>query len=135
MAQSHDDSTDQGRSRGLTRQELAQKLGLSRSSIRRLEDDLLFPELDERGVWRFDPAQVEAVRDRIPIHARGPRTGPPEAREAARAGRVAAKVFRLFARHRTLPEIVVITKQPPERVRVLYHEWVTSLEEGEWSRE
>jgi hypothetical protein len=39
----------------------------------------------------------------------------------------------MFARGWALPQIVVATKEPPDRVRALYHEWSTSLEEREWN--
>jgi hypothetical protein len=47
---------------------------------------------------------------------------------------LAAKVFRMFARSLTLPQIVVMTKQPPEVIRELYREWSKTLEEAEWER-
>ena len=120
----------------LTRRDVAARLGISTSSVRRLEDDLLLRPLpDERGTWRFDADEVDGLRGRLPIRPRGPKTTSFEEREAARAGRLAAKVFRLFARNLSLVQIVVLTKQPPERIRALYHEWVTSLEQAEWQRE
>jgi hypothetical protein len=120
----------------LTRREAADRLGISTSSVRRLEDNLLLtPVMDAGGGWRFDAAQVDGLQGRVPIRARGPRATPVEEREAARAGRIAAKVFRLFAGYRSLPDIVAATKQPPERIRALYHEWITSLELGEVRRD
>lgn len=119
----------------LTRRAVAARLGISTSSVRRLEWSDLHPELDERGVWRFDAAEVERIEPqlaRLPS-ARGA-TGDDEARARARKGRLAARVFRLFARNMTLPQIVVGTKQPPEVIRELYREWSTDLDEGEWAR-
>jgi transcriptional regulator with XRE-family HTH domain len=118
----------------LSRRQVADRLGISTSSVRRLEGDLLNPSSDENGVWWFDPAEVEAARMRGPIRGRPAPSSDPAERQRARAGRLAATVFRMFARGRPLAEIVVLTKQPPERVRALYHEWVTSLEAGEWDR-
>jgi hypothetical protein len=75
-------------------------------------------------VWRFDAAEVERIEPRL---ARPPSTrgaaGDDEAR--SRKGRLAARVFRLFARSMTLLQIVVATKQPPELIRELYREWST----------
>jgi hypothetical protein len=118
---------------------VAAQLGVSVSTVRRMEFDALQPVADERGVWHFDPAEVARL---APVSSRKPsgdgsaaRTrsaDPAESRARAREGRVAARVFQMFARHWTLPQIVVATKQPPEHVRQLYHEWSTTLEETEW---
>jgi hypothetical protein len=117
----------------LTRAQVAQRLGISVSSVRRLEWDRLHPEVDDLGVHRFSREEVDALG---PVRRRAPAaTHPPERREGARKGRLAAKVFRLFARNLGLPQIVVLTKQPPDVIRALYHEWSTSLEQAEWDRE
>jgi hypothetical protein len=117
----------------LTRREVALRLGISTSSVRRLEWCDLHPEQDERGRWRFDPAEFARLEPRPHRVDRGASITD-EARGLARRGRVAARVFRLFARNMTLPQIVVATKQPPEVVRELYREWSTDLSEGEWDR-
>jgi hypothetical protein len=103
--------------------------------VRRLEWAGLNPELDGNGVWRFDPREVDRVaqqgiRKREPpmLHLDS------AARARAKRGRLAARVFRMFARPLTLPQIVVATKQPPEVIRELFREWSTSLEEAEWAR-
>jgi hypothetical protein len=116
----------------LTRREVAERLGVSTSTVRRMEFVRLNPTPDKRGVWRFDPAELEGVERR-------PRVAKPRARmsdeELARRrdGQLAARVFRLFARGASLAQIVVTTKQPPDRIRVLFHEWMTSLDEAEWA--
>lgn len=116
---------------GLTRTEVAKPLGISTSSVRRMEFDRLHPVADEHGVWRFDPAEVAAVTT-VGRRRRGAR----KTRSArGREGRMAAKVFALFARRWTLPQIVIETCERPSRIRALYHEWSTSLESGEWARE
>jgi hypothetical protein len=116
------------------RREAAERLGISSTSLRRLEGDLLHPEVDAGGVYWFQVAELDAVRSRIPVRPRPrPALSADEQREA-RAGRLAALTFRLFGAGRSLAAVVVATRQPPERVRALYHEWVTSLESGEWGR-
>lgn len=121
----------------LTRTEVAARLGISISSVRRLEYDTLFPSQDSRGVHRFDPAEVDTVV--APTRPRRARTAPSQAEAQRRAvekrGRVAARVFRMFARRMSLVQIVVATKAPPDVVRELYREWSTSLEQGEWHRQ
>jgi hypothetical protein len=119
----------------LTRTQVAERLGISPSSVRRLEWDQLHPEVDERGVHRFDPAEVAALRlprRRAPAKAR--RAVDPEARDRARRGRLAAEVFVMFGRRVPLAQIVVATRQPPDAIRALYREWSTSLEEAELHR-
>jgi hypothetical protein len=114
----------------LTRVQVAKRLGISTSSVRRLEWDQLHPAVDARGVHRFDPAEV----DRVARPHRSRIGGAPGRKKSPRRGRLAAEVFRMFGRHMTLAQIVVATKQPPALVRNLYREWSTSLDEGEWTR-
>ena len=121
----------------LTRSEAAARLGVSTSTIRRMEFDVLHPEQDDRGVWRFDPDELAALPAKYV--RKGPHTSATsrptdEARAIAKRGRLAARIFKMFARNLTLPQITVRTNQPPDVVRTLYHEWMTSLDEGEWSR-
>ena len=47
---------------------------------------------------------------------------------------MAARLFRMFAARKTLPQVVLATRQPPDVVRALYHEWRTSLEDAERDR-
>lgn len=123
-----------------TRREAAARLGISISSVRRMEFDCLQPVADERGIWRFDPHELEALAARIPTRARAARNAESDPRRRAdrraraRDGRIAAQVFQMFSRGWSLPQIVVATKGPPERIRALYHEWSTSLDEHEWQR-
>jgi hypothetical protein len=120
----------------LTRAQVAATLGVSTSTVKRMEFDSLVPVQDSRGRWCFDPAEVERVRT-----TRSPRqdASAPRAKAGARRavdpiGRRAARLFRLFERGRPLPEIVVATREPPAFVRRMFHEWSVSLEHGEWQR-
>jgi hypothetical protein len=121
----------EGTTHTLTRAQVAERLGISTSSVRRLEWDKLQPVQDERGVHRFDPAEVDALAPR-PHRNRVVATATDRITKAN--GRLAATIFRMFARRLTLAQIVVATKQPPERVREFYREWSTSLEEAEYER-
>lgn len=121
----------------LSRQDVARILGVSTSSVRRLEWDQLHPVQDQRGIWRFDPQEVEAVAPR-PKNKRSVAVA--RGRDAIFArkrhsGRIAARVFMMFGRGASLRQIVVNTRQPPDVIRQLYREWMTSLDEGEWQRE
>ncbi|MFM2415919.1 MAG: hypothetical protein RL385_642, partial [Pseudomonadota bacterium] len=116
------------------RQAAAELLGISTTSLRRLEGDLLHPHVDPNGIHWFAVADLEAARARVPVRARPRAPLSADEQREARAGRQAATAFRLFGRGHTLAEVVVAMRLPPERVRALYHEWVTSLETGEWGR-
>lgn len=132
MAGKFDEITGHSSKNALSRQDVATRYGISTSSVRRLEGDMLHPWADERGLWWFDPVEVAAVQARLPIRGRPRSIVTSAAKQQAKAGRLAAATFCMFARGRSLAEIVVRTKQPPDRVRALYHEWVTSLHEGEF---
>jgi hypothetical protein len=57
----------------LTRAEVARRLGKSIATVRRLEYRVLHPARDERGVFRFDEADVEHARrdpDSLRVYAR-----------------------------------------------------------------
>lgn len=45
----------------MTRQQVARLLGKSVATVRRLEGVLLHPVEDGKGVWRFDPDEVEQL--------------------------------------------------------------------------
>ncbi len=95
-----------------------------------MEYDRLHPVEDDRGVWRFDPAEVECL---VPSTKPTRPAVSDDLRQRQREGRIAARVFLLFARDASIGRIVVETKQPPERIRALYHQWVTGLDAGEWA--
>lgn len=120
----------------LSRADVAARLKMSVASVRRLEFDKLHPEQDEHGVWRFDPREVDAVAaTKVRRRRRSSQTAQCKAARAqAREGRLAADVFRCFAKRMTLPQIVVATGQTPAAIRELYHQWSTSLDDGEWER-
>jgi hypothetical protein len=118
----------------LTRKEVAARLGVSTSSVRRMEFTRLHPAPDAQGVWRFDPAELEGIEPKVPPKRAAATSASVRARVVAREGRTAARIFRMFARSMTLPQIVVVTKQPPVVVRELYRQWCSSLDEGEWER-
>jgi hypothetical protein len=111
----------------ITRRQVAERFGISTSSVRRLEGVRLHPTLDDEGVWRFDPAEFESFSVQKRERAR-------RFRSRKQPGDVAAQVFRMLERRCSLREIVVIARQPPELVRRLYLEWLTGLAEGERTR-
>jgi hypothetical protein len=78
---------------------------------------------------RFDPAEVEHLGD-----LKSARRGSSRRTRPARLGETAAHSFCMFSQGRTLREIVVRARQPPERIRQLYSEWLVGLKDGETQR-
>ena len=107
----------------LTRAQVAQRLGISISSVRRLEGGALHPLKDASGVYRFAAAEVEAARASRKSRPR-PLTD----------GELAAVAFRRFDEGTTLRALVIEFRQPPIVFRRLFREWTTSFEEGERQR-
>lgn len=110
----------------LTRVGVARFYEISVTSVRRLEGVHLHPVQDDRGVWRFERAEVERVRSSV-VRKRTKRTRP----RRSRAGDIAARVFRMLDSGQDLVEIVVATRQPPTLIRDLYREWNLDLKQGE----
>jgi hypothetical protein len=103
---------------GLTRSQVAHQLGVSTTEVHRmrLRGDLQ-PKRDDRGVWRYNPAEV--VRLAAKRGLAGVRT----------PGQVAAHAFRMFDHGGDLRDIVLALQVPPEEVRRLYREWQSSLDD------
>jgi hypothetical protein len=110
----------------LTRAEVARKLGVGASTVRRLEGGALQPILGSDGVHRFDAGEVDAYRavrggqrrrKNLPSKA-SPKTAPVRAE-----GKHHARAFRLFEAGRSHAEVVIETALPSDLVRQLYVEW------------
>jgi hypothetical protein len=112
----------------LTRRQVADRLGCSIASVRRLEGKALHPEQSESGAWLFAAAEVEALAS-----SQRPRAKSSPATHAAE-GAIAARVFALLQDGHDLREIVIATKTAPKLVRELYAEWLVDLETGEHRR-
>jgi hypothetical protein len=110
--------------RHLTRTQVAKRLGVSVATVRRMEGKELHPTKDENGVRLFEPAEVESIGA-----ARSP--GPPT---PSSSGILAATVFTMLDQKKTLREIVIALKAPPEVIRALYREWSMDLTTGEKER-
>jgi excisionase family DNA binding protein len=95
--------------------EVCKALGVSRQRVGALvKEGILHPTRDARGVRLFDRAEVLAYAQS--------RKSAPRAR-----GKVAARVFELFARRWGLRAIVMDTLQTPEEIRRLWREWMRPL--------
>jgi hypothetical protein len=107
----------------LSRRQVAEILGISLSTVRRLEGQELHPVVRD-GVNYFVPSEVEAISRSLAL---GPRSD----------GRLAAQIFVLLEQGLDLREIVVRAQVSPVQVRELYEEWCLSLEDGRqlrWSQ-
>jgi hypothetical protein len=105
----------------LTRANVAELLGVSTSTVRRLEGSTLHPVQSRSGVWWFDAEQVERLRasETHRTRAYGGRGKDP--------GRTAARVFEMFDAGCNLRQVVVRTKLEPHAVRELFREYNTPL--------
>lgn len=131
----------QGEPTALTRGQVAERLGVSVSTVRRFEtQERLHPTRDENGVNQFDVVQVAELALELADEPRARRL-----RNAASAdgtasasgsvkrspGEEAALVFERLEQRQSLAEIVVGVRVTPERVRELYRQWTQGLTEFE----
>lgn len=136
----------------LTRNQVAARLGVSLSTVRRLEGARLPVVRGADGVHRFAPAAVAALAmelaaDPAPAgkRARPGRRGAGKVGQGAPAahasrqgppadpppGELAARVFERLEQRQSLAEIVVGLRVAPALVRELHREWQRGLVEGE----
>lgn len=97
----------------LTRAEAARALGISKSSLRRREGNLVQPIKGPRGVHLFDETEIKAVL----VRRRGVRADP------ALDGDVAAEVFDRFDRDVHPVDVVKELRVAPDRVEQLHAQW------------
>jgi hypothetical protein len=124
----------------LTRTEVAKRLGLSKTSVRRLEDGhQLARAQDADGNWRFDPVEVDALAAARGADQPSPRsallTVPPSAADRAATGAsssraapaaaidVDARVFDLLAQGYSLRDIVRELRLPALAVEAAARSW------------
>jgi hypothetical protein len=116
----------------LTRGQVAARLSISISTVRRYEGDKLHPMIDEHDVRWFDANEVAALAATLANEA-GPKR--PENASSARApeprsaGEIAGLVFERFEQRQSLPEIVIGLRVEPETVRALFEQWCLGLVE------
>jgi len=105
-----------------TRHEVAERLRVSITTVRRMEGRELHPGVDSRGVRQFAASEVRSVAERraqLPISKRDDE------------GEAAARVFELFRSGADLRKVVTAARLHPRVVRELYAEWLETLNEGE----
>lgn len=108
-----------------TRHQVAEHLGVSIATVRRMEGRELHPEIEATGIRLFDATEVRLLRAE---------RGRPVPSRRDRAGAISAKVFGLFRSDADLREIVITAHVRPTVVRDLYDEWLVGLNDGEQRR-
>lgn len=100
----------------MSRLQVAEKLGVSKMTVARMEGTTLHPEKRGKQQRRyFDPYEVNKLAAKTHRLA---------------DGEFAATVFRCFEKGETLSSIVQQFEETPERIRSLYKEWRTDLAPG-----
>jgi transcriptional regulator with XRE-family HTH domain len=113
----------------LTRAQVASRLGVSVSTVRRFEGTRLHPTLGDNDVRSFDEMEVAALAAEL---ANEPRAHGDTQRDVPRSrGELAALVFERFEQRQSLAEIVVGLRIEPEVVRALFDQWSLGLVEGQ----
>ncbi len=127
---------DELRMAALTRDDVAKRLGVSISTVRRLEGTRLHPSIDGNSVRRFKASDVERLARELEAEQRSPRNAQQAVVRAAEMpkGELAALVFEKLEQRHSLSEIVIALRVPPEDVRELYHTWLVGLWAGELQR-
>lgn len=120
----------------LTRDDVAKRLGVSISTVRRLEGTRLHPSIDDKSVRRFKASDVDRLAKELEAEQRSPRNAQQAVVRAAEMpkGELAALVFERLEQRHSLSEIVIALRVPPEDVRELYHTWLVGLWAGELQR-
>lgn len=121
------------RASSLTRGQVAARLGISVSTVRRYEGDKLHPTLDEHDVRWFDEKEVATLAATLAngdgIKRSASASSGARAPESRTAGEIAALAFERFEQRQSLSEIVIGLRVEPERVRALFEQWCLGLVE------
>lgn len=122
----------------LSRAQVADRLGISVSTVRRYEGKRLHPHSGADGAHWFAAAEVAALAAELANEPRMQRrlrntaapAGQGVARPAARStDEVAVLVFERLEQRQSLAEIVIGVRVAPERVRELHAQWSLGLVE------
>ena len=99
----------------LTRGQVARRLGLSLTSVRRMEGVQLNPIVGERGVRYFEETEIQTVLVRVR------RTRVPDDERAD--GALAAAAFALFRNGADVVAVVTELREPPAKIEGLFEHW------------
>ena len=122
-----------GEKAALTRGQVAARLNISVSTVRRYEGERLHPTVDEQDVRWFDEREVAALAAEL-INSNSKRVRPPETSRTADArspGELAALVFERLEQRQSLAEIVIGLRIAPEVARSLFDQWSLGFTEGQ----
>jgi hypothetical protein len=111
----------------LTRGQVAARLGISVSTVRRYEGDKLHPTVDEHEVRWFDEKEVAALAATLANSTGAKRSASTSAAmarapESRTAGEIAALVFERFEQRQSHAEIVIGLRLEPEIVAHLFEQ-------------
>ena len=99
----------------LTRRQVAERLGKSLPTVRRMELTGELTPIVEGGIHLFDPKEVEALSPAPPPDS--------NSRGLDSPGEVTAACFELFEKGRNVTEVCCVLKRTVGEVRALYKEW------------
>lgn len=110
--------------RGLTRQQVAEFLGVTDREVARMDGRQLHPTRAPDRVWRYDVAEVKELLAREMLND-------VDRRDATDVdGETTATVFALFAARKPLAKVVIATRQPAnviKRLRAQYDDLRNSV--------
>jgi hypothetical protein len=115
----------------LTRAQVASRLGVSVSTVRRFEGSRLHPTLGDNEVRWFDEREVAALAAELANEPRSSVTSNATAPEPRSHGELAALAFERFEQRQSLAEVVIGLRITPQLVRELFDEWSLGLIEGQ----
>ena len=101
-----------------TRAAVARRLGKSVGGVRFQEGKALHPWQDADGVWRFDPAEVEALAAQLEARARI------DTPTELSPGKLAARACQLFRDGKSVVDVVIALEQPFDVVQPLYRAFI-----------
>jgi hypothetical protein len=124
----------------LTRAQVASRLGVSVSTVRRYEGERLHPRVDQDGVRWFDDREVATLAAALaneprPVRRRNVEPEPGGRRASRSPGEIAADVFERLEQRQSLAEIVIGAQVEPSVVRELFEQWSLGLVEAHLQRE
>lgn len=100
----------------LTRPEVADALGVSIATVRRLQGKQLHPTRSEDGIYLFTRGEVEALRTLRP-------PPPPTRGETLDPGDLASEAFKLLRDGVEARDIVIALRRTPEEIEALQVAW------------
>ncbi|MCX5748070.1 MAG: helix-turn-helix transcriptional regulator [Proteobacteria bacterium] len=121
---------------GLTRGQVAARLNISVSTVRRFEGSRLNPTIGADDVRRFDEKEVVALAAELAnaaVMKVKATSGAPAPTSASRdPGELAALAFERLEQRQSLAELVIGLRITPEIARAFFDQWSVGLAEGQF---